>query len=87
MENYGCDAVNGFTKESSCFVDEHKRDSKREANDNHSNLTCKNVIQKKKTKRKHQKSQEHINAKRLRDEIANDVEVLKFSETNFSESF
>lgn len=48
-------------------------------------VSCKTVIKKKKSKRKNKKGEEHLNAKRLRNDLANNVEDFNFSEANFSE--
>lgn len=48
-------------------------------------VNCKTVIKKKKSKRKSKKGEEHVNAKRLRNDLANNVEDFNFSEANFSE--
>lgn len=51
--------------------------------DSESVSSSKNVIKKKKSKRK---TKEHFESKRLRSELANDVELLKFSSANILET-
>lgn len=52
-------------------------------NDNEGGSSSKNVIKKKKSKRK---TKEHFESKRLRSELANDVELVKFSSANILET-
>lgn len=89
-ENCSSKVINGCIGGSAREVDSpngNEMDTQQDVSEDESVLSSKNIIKKKKSKRKRRKTQEHKNAKRLRSEMANDVEVLKFSETNISESF